>query len=357
MKRSRQYICFIICLAIMTMVALTRSHTLFGHDVSAQGESTVETMRTEADGSVVINTTLLGKGVAGYGGNTPVELTVKEGVIVSVRALENNESPDFFSVAIESGILNRWENMSVDDALTLARDVDAVSGATFSSSALIENVRRGLEHAKGESMQRQGGLWHSLSPKPLATAAVIILGAMVPLLKPHRKYRTVQQLLNIFVLGFWGGTFLSYSSILRFLTSGVADLLAVPLLLLIAVAFLYPLFGKKSHYCMWICPLGSCQEVIGRCFGYKFKITPLLNKRLTLLREILWMTLMLLMLAGLYFDWMNYELFAAFMFREASPVILLFALAFLLLSAVVMRPYCRFVCPTGTLMKMAEEDK
>lgn len=29
----------------------------------------------------------------------------------------------------------------------------------------------------------------------------------------------------------------------------------------------------------------------------------------------------------------------------------------MMVAAVVMRPYCRFVCPTGTLMKMAEDVK
>jgi polyferredoxin len=33
------------------------------------------------------------------------------------------------------------------------------------------------------------------------------------------------------------------------------------------------------------------------------------------------------------------------------------AVAFVLLSIVVPRPYCRFVCPTGTLMKTAEMSK
>ena len=44
------------------------------------------------------------------------------------------------------GMLDRWNGMTVDDALNAK--VDVVAGATFSSNAIIENVRLGLNYYK-----------------------------------------------------------------------------------------------------------------------------------------------------------------------------------------------------------------
>ena len=49
----------------------------------------VDTMRTLDDGTKVINTTVLGKDITGYGGNVPLEIYVKESRIVKVKALKN----------------------------------------------------------------------------------------------------------------------------------------------------------------------------------------------------------------------------------------------------------------------------
>lgn len=73
-------------------------------------------------------------------------------------------------------------------------------------------------------------------------------------------------------------------------------------------------------------------------------------------REILWFAIMFVMWTGTGFAVMDYEPFTAFMFKQAAPAVLAICIAFVLLSFVVVRPYCRFVCPTGTLMKMSEKN-
>lgn len=93
-----------------------------------------------------IDTTSLSADVKGYNGPTPLLITIKDDKIVSVEALENSETPGFFKRMIDGGMLKRWDGMKVDDALVT--NVDVVSGATFSSNAVIENVRLGLNYYK-----------------------------------------------------------------------------------------------------------------------------------------------------------------------------------------------------------------
>lgn len=95
--------------------------------------------------TVVINTEKLGKEVLGYAGTTPVEITVTNGRIEKIEALPNAETPSFFQRVKDSGIFTALNGKTVEEASKV--QLDAVSGATFSSKAVIENIRLGLKEA------------------------------------------------------------------------------------------------------------------------------------------------------------------------------------------------------------------
>ena len=89
---------------------------------------------------------------------------------------------------------------------------------------------------------------------------------------------------------------------------------------------------------------------------HKWQPSPGVLKWLNGFREALWIALLLVMAVGAGFDLMDYEAFSAFMLDQASPVVIVMACAFLVLAVFVPRPYCRFVCPTGSLMKFAQSE-
>ena len=64
--------------------------------------------------------------------------------------------------------------------------------------------------------------------------------------------------------------------------------------------------------------------------------------------------LMLCLWTGVWFDWIDYEPFSAGGGQAAAGGGGAIALAFVALSTVIMRPYCRFVCPTGSLLKYSQ---
>ena len=63
---------------------------------------------------------------------------------------------------------------------------------------------------------------------------------------------------------------------------------------------------------------------------------------------------MICLWTGVLADWIDWELFPAFLVRTAPVVLIILTAIVTLLSAFIPRPYCRFVCPTGTLFKMSE---
>ena len=95
--------------------------------------------------TLVISTTELCKDVIGYDGPTPLVIKVVGGVVASVEALPNTESPSYFERVIKGGLLKAVVGKKVSDAAKMK--LDAVSGATYSSEAVIENLRAGLAEA------------------------------------------------------------------------------------------------------------------------------------------------------------------------------------------------------------------
>lgn len=98
---------------------------------------------TKAKGEYIINTTKLCYDFRGYRGPTPLEIRVQKDKVVSVKALRSLETPKYYKPVVEQ-MLPKYEGKKVKEAI--AADVDIVTGATFSSKAVKENVRRGLEY-------------------------------------------------------------------------------------------------------------------------------------------------------------------------------------------------------------------
>lgn len=350
--KLQQLLCLITCVLMVAAVSIRRDGKVVGRDVKEQQTASpkIQPMTVLEDGSVRLNTTELGKDIVGYGGTVPLEITLHDGKVENIRALANSETPDFFNEA--SALLTKWNGLTIEDARKMK--VDAVSGATFSSKAIIGNVQRGLQYAAKNPVKTSIWSEFDFSAKAIAGLIVVLLAAIVPLFIKDRRYRIGQQILNVIVLGFWCGSFLNYTSIVSYMSNGMNVVaLIVPVIMLIT-AFVYPLFGKKSYYCTHVCPFGSLQELAGKCVGYKVRMKPTTARRLNMLRQILWALLMLCLWTGVWFDWIDYEPFSAFVFQSASWVVIAIAIAFVSLSTIIMRPYCRFVCPTGSLLKYSQ---
>ena len=366
----------VVVVLILAAAAILRDGRILGHDLRKAHEAKAlknDTLEVTPDGAFVVNTKPLAKDVQGYGGPVPLKIHIKDGRVAAVEAEPNAESPDFFNRAKE--LLNHWQGKSVDEAL--AEKVDAVSGATFSSKAIIANMQRGLAYAKQHGQWGEDGSVGAAdtsashivgsedgsvgaletSAPPIVALIVVLLGAIVPLFYNNRRLHLVQLAVNVVVLGLWTGTFVSYTLFLRIFAGGVSlsaiGALAAPLLMLI-VALIYPLAGRSGHYCANICPFGSAQELAGKLSRRKLRITPRVLKLLSVLRNLLWGVLMALLLTGTCTAWIDYELFTAFLYSSASVWVIVLAALFLVLSVWVPRPYCRFVCPTGALVKSVE---
>lgn len=102
-----------------------------------------DVMRKEKDGTYVINTTTLAQDVEGYNGPTPVEIHINKNKIVKVVLLKSQETPKY-NARIKKNLLPQYEGMKITKKQQV--NVDGLTGATFTSDAVKENVRRGLDY-------------------------------------------------------------------------------------------------------------------------------------------------------------------------------------------------------------------
>lgn len=116
---------------------------LLGTFLFLTSQTTNTPILTKQKDITVINTTDLASDVEGYAGTTPVKVYIKAGKVLKVEALENEETPKYFDM-VEKGIMKKWDGKAVKVAEK--QKVDVVTGATVSSEAVIENVRRGISY-------------------------------------------------------------------------------------------------------------------------------------------------------------------------------------------------------------------
>ncbi|ATV55551.1 hypothetical protein CTM53_11985 [Prevotella intermedia] len=355
MKKLQQILMLATCMFVLMVAAIQRDGKVWGRSIKTMLADSVktakiDTMRTLDDGTKVINTTELGKDIVGYSGAVPLDIYIKDGKVVQVKALKNAETPEFFEQV--KPLLTKWNGKTIEQAQALK--VDAVSGATFSSHGIIGNMHQGLAYAEKKAIEPTILEQMNLDAKAVAGLLVVLLAATIPLFYRSKRYHTVQLLLNVVVLGFGCGTFLSWTLFINFMSSGINFWASLVPIIMLITAFVYPLFGKKNYYCTNVCPCGAFQDLAAKTKNKKWRMGVNTVKRLNAFRKLLFAVLLVLTLSGIWFEWIDYEVFSAFIFQTASVFVLVLGGVVAVLSFFVPRPYCRFVCPTGTFFKIAE---
>ena len=102
-----------------------------------------EKVMTKDGDTYIVNTTTLGKDVIGYMDTTPVKVYIKKNKVEKVEFLKNQETPKYFA-KVKNALQTKWDGLKVKDAA--AMKVDGVTGATFSSQAIIKNVQLALDY-------------------------------------------------------------------------------------------------------------------------------------------------------------------------------------------------------------------
>lgn len=295
------------------------------------------------------------KGVVGYAGEVPVLIGLdKDSRVVGVSLLDHMETRSFIRFIDREGFLDSWSGKSIDEAL--AAEVDSISGATFSSEAIILGVRNTLGSVQGVELQSVKTPFFELKDY-VATGVLFFAVASFLLPKRLAKYRLMLLVCNVAVLGGWCVSLVSLAVVSGWLRGGFNIAQAGIVAIIAVLSVVLAVVTGRNFYCGFVCPFGCAQELAGKLGRKNFSVPVRIRKVLGLSKYVLLGGAIFILLFGIEFDLTNIEPFAAFGFESASWIVRILAVVFLIAAVFYPRLWCRFFCPTGLMMNLLRRKK
>lgn len=289
----------------------------------------------------------------GYGGKLKLAVAVSsDGDILNLVVVEHKETASFFFRVQRSGFFNALKGKSYSDLFVPGRDIDGVTGATYSTRALAEAVRKASRTVSSKNLGFSS--IPEVSPEikfGFPEVFLIILFAFGILGRTKRfKYkktaRWISMLAGLFVLGFLYNRPLTLVFINKMLLGFWPQwqFFLYWYLLIAGILFVYTM-DNKNPYCDWFCPFGAAQECLGIVGGAKVRIP---EKPHTVLRWVQRVLALILILIALYSrnpSIFSYEVFGAF-FHLIGTGFQFALLGIVLVAALFLRrPWCSYLCP------------
>ncbi|MBE6343833.1 MAG: 4Fe-4S binding protein [Lentimicrobiaceae bacterium] len=304
----------------------------------------------------IVNTSPFSDEIYGYNSTTPLTIFLDENDRISeVEICENRETRGYLNKVINSGYLDLWDGLTPKEASTY--NVDAVSGCTFTSIAVAQSLQVRMQDLSKEKGKM--AIDRKLLARHICIVLVTILAAIC-FFNPNKTkiLRYVTLLLSIAILGFWTNSLLSLALFYNWMTNGISLAIQLPLLIIALLAILLPLFTKKSFYCQYLCPFGAAQEFVGvigqKAKGNRQKTSSVKSKVFNffvVFRKVILLVLLLIVALGVGLDLSVVEPFPIFNYQSIGFGVAIFAAVIIVASVFIKKPWCNYLCPTGTLLE------
>jgi len=304
----------------------------------------------------MMSTSPIADDIIGYAGEVPVVIAVCNGdVIKGVKLLPNYETPHFIRKINRKSFFNSWDKMTVKEALTA--DVDVVSGASMTTRAVKKGVQLRLSKYLEAKVAKSDIDWMAMLA--YAGSLFIVIFALLSFIYPKSfaKKRIYLLIASVIILGFWQGEFISLALMYGWMLNGISITSKFVMLAIVVISFLIPLFTNKAFYCSYVCPYGAAQELTSKLNKRKLRLPVKFLKYLKYAKMVLFYGIVLAVILRFEFDLSEFEPFSAFLYTIASPVVIILATVFLIISIFVPKAWCHYFCPTGYLLDIFRKGK
>jgi len=287
----------------------------------------------------------LGKGTGYNGGVTVLTLLNSDSTIKQVLPIKHQETPSYYKKAINNNFLKRFRGKKINP-IDHIRGIDVVSGATFTSNAIKKGVIKGYTSAENldleEKKQPVMGILEFIIIYLLITGFLL---SKIKTGKIKNSLRWSSLLISLITIGFIYNQPLSYSRISAFLLGNFPD--RTKELYFYFILFgsgLLILFTGKNIYCHSVCPFGAAQEVFSK-IGKSKPYRPAIYRKLKIIQRSLAFSALILALVLNNPSIAGYEIFSAFFHLTANTILIVVLFIVILLSLIIKRPWCNFMCP------------
>ena len=237
-------------------------------------------------------------------------------------------------------------------------EVEGVSGATMTSMAMAEGIVKTaasweLERTRVLNAEQSSINWKA---RDYGSLAVLLFAGFVGFSKRGKTkfFRICLQVLLVGYLGLMNGDILSQALFAGWAQSGVPWERAPILALLSLAALLVPMATGKAFYCHQLCPHGAAQQWMRKFRKKPVRLPKGLDGILKYVPVGLLVLVVFLAFTASAHTVAILEPFDAYVWDVAGGITIAIALISLVASAFVPMAYCRYGCPTGTVLKLFE---
>ena len=286
-----------------------------------------------------------------------------KGRITGVKVLSEFESPRYTKGLLSDGswFLEQFKEKDSGDSLVLEYDIDAITGATITSSAITHSIKAGLQLVTAEVLYQQvekdSLVSHSFFQYLLWQIDLMFLWitlglAFFSFFKKVEFLRYLTLGMSFTYLGIYKGGGFSLIDVLRLLSFHHPVFLTnLYWYSLVVIAIGLTVIAGR-FFCGWLCPFGAILEVLFRVVPIEWTIT---GNNDRLLKMVKYINLVILLMIAFFFA--NkvlavyligiIEPFATFFHLDGGLISWIWLILMLIMSSVISRFYCRYFCPLG----------
>ena len=296
----------------------------------------------------------------GYNGPMTVAVGVDiDGKVIGIAVVRENETPSYIQEVLDSNFIDSLIGKYFTEEFRLYRDVDGISGATFTCRAIAKAVLLGSRQIAEDQLNMTTAEIEKAEIKfgfPEITLLALFFTGYIghrKEFKYKKQIRWVSMITGLVVLGFIYNLPLTLADINKLLL-GFWPTWQTHLywyLLLGGILFVFTA-DNKNPYCEWFCPFGAAQECMA-VLGDARNISPgrYRNTLLWVQRGLAWLAIVLALIyrnPGLT----SYEIFGTlFDFIGSTWQFALFGII-LIASLFIHRPWCNYLCPIRPVMSL-----
>jgi len=289
----------------------------------------------------------------GYGGDLhlAVALTL-DGSIKGLTVVDHKETAAFFGRVLRRGVLEDLKGKYFSDPFILDQDVDSVTGATYTTRALVDAARKASRRVASKNLGYAVPLEPSLKIRfgiPEAFLAGLFLFGIIGRLRRFKFKKTarwISMLTGLFILGFVFNKPFTLVLVNRMLLGFWPQWqLHLYSYILLTGILLVTTIDNKNPYCEWFCPFGSAQECLAVIGGGKKRPSKNIHTALRWFQRTLALGAIAVALFYRNPSISSYEVFGAF-FHLIGTNFHFVLLGIVLVAALfIHRPWCSYLCP------------
>jgi len=296
--------------------------------------------------------------------STLVGISTK-GKIVGVKILEENESIKYTRGSLNQ-FVEQFVNKSVTDNFILGKDVDAVTGATISSSAINRSIKTGISivlptvmkigTSTIENQNEQTSWGNGLLKIDIWILFLIVGLAIYGYLTKSQIIRYLSFSLSIVYIGFVKGGGVSINNLVSISQGHFPTFQDNAYLYgLLVVAIIFTIFLGR-FYCGWVCPFGFILELLHRKH-LNISVPKRIDIWLRLIKYVILIVILFLasitaMSGKAMIVTDRVEPFFTF-FKLGSDWVNWSLLIFIIFCSIfISRAYCRYLCPLGAFLSL-----